>query len=385
MAKNRSLTIIFLIVFIDLLGFGIILPLLPFIAESYSANPLQIGLLTSAYSLFQFISAPILGRLSDRYGRKKLLFISQLGSAIGFAIMGLANTLPLLFLSRIIDGITGGNISIAQAYVADITTNKNRAKGMGVLGAAFGLGFILGPAIGGILAKISFATPAYFAAIIALITSISTLLFLPESLNIRKASHSPRTRFSLDQLMLTLKIQPLGQLLVGFMLINLAFSGLQATFALWTEHSFGFGPTQNGYLFAFIGIVSVVTQLKILPFLLTKAKDKTLLKAGVYIMAIGLFILSLAKYPWIIYPALLFNALGNGLIGPTIQAVVSESVPPTQYGGTLGLLHSGASLGRIFGPIIAGELFRSMGISSQFTFAGTLVLIVALYLHQKLK
>ena len=142
MKNNKSLMTIFLIVFIDLLGFGIILPLLPYIAEKYSAGPLQIGLLTATYSFFQLIASPILGRLSDRYGRKKLLIISQLGSALGYLILGLAGNLPLLFLSRIIDGITGGNISIAQAYIADVTDKKNRARGMGILGAAFGFGFI---------------------------------------------------------------------------------------------------------------------------------------------------------------------------------------------------------------------------------------------------
>ena len=152
--KNKSLLTIFLIVFIDLLGFGIILPLLPYIAEKYSANPFQIGMLTATYSFFQLIAAPILGRLSDRYGRKKLLIISQFGSAVGYLILGLSGNLPLLFLSRIIDGITGGNISIAQAYIADVTTKENRARGMGMIGAAFGLGFIFGPAIGGFLSKL---------------------------------------------------------------------------------------------------------------------------------------------------------------------------------------------------------------------------------------
>jgi len=184
--KNKSLLTIFLIVFIDLLGFGIILPLLPYIAEIYKATPLQIGLLTAVYSFFQLIASPILGRLSDRYGRKKLLIISQLGSAIGYLILGLAGSLPLLFLSRIIDGITGGNISIAQAYIADVTTKENRAKGMGMIGAAFGLGFIFGPAIGGFLSKFSFSTPAYFATAISLLSVFATIFFLQETVDEKK-------------------------------------------------------------------------------------------------------------------------------------------------------------------------------------------------------
>ena len=188
MKSNKSLLTIFLIVFIDLLGFGIILPLLPYIAEKYQATPLQIGIISAAYSFFQLIASPILGRLSDRYGRKKILIISQLGSTIGYLILGLAGNLPLLFLSRIIDGITGGNISIAQAYIADVTTKENRAKGMGLIGAAFGLGFIFGPAIGGALSKISYSAQAYFATAVSLITVFATMFFLKETVNEKKDS-----------------------------------------------------------------------------------------------------------------------------------------------------------------------------------------------------
>ncbi|MBI2009739.1 MAG: MFS transporter [Candidatus Chisholmbacteria bacterium] len=179
--QKKAMTTIFFIVFLDILGFSLILPLLPFIAESFGGNPTTIGFLVASYSFFQFIAAPILGTLSDRFGRRKLLIFSQIGSALGFIILGLAHTLPLLFLSRIIDGITGGNISIAHAYIADITTPKNRAKGMGMLSAAFGAGFIIGPAVGGFLSQISFSLPAYVAAAMALITALATQLFLKET------------------------------------------------------------------------------------------------------------------------------------------------------------------------------------------------------------
>src|SRR5690606_31406558 len=170
-----------------------------------------------------------------RYGRKSLLFISQIGSGIGYLLLGWATSLPLLFLSRIIDGITGGNISIATAYMADITDEKNRAKGMGILGAAFGLGFILGPVTGGLLSRFGFWAPALAAAIVSLIASICTLVFLKETVNVKKATQSPKTRFSFDLLILSLKKQPLGLLILSFLLINLAFAGMQGTFALWTQ------------------------------------------------------------------------------------------------------------------------------------------------------
>jgi len=375
---------IFLVVFIDLFGFGLILPLLPYIAETFHATPAQIGLLIATYSLFQFFSSPILGRLSDRFGRKKLLIISQIGSVFGYILLGLAHTLPLLFLARLIDGITGGNISIAQAYVADITSKKNRAKGMGVLGAAFGLGFILGPAIGGLLSKISYSTPAFFAAGIGLMTVFTTIFFLKETVNTSVTQTSPKTRLSLTGLLKLFRTQPLGILIIGFFLINFAFSSLQATFALWTEHSFGYGPTQNGYFFALIGIIAIITQLKILPFLLKKSSETKLLKTGVFILSCGLLLLSLAVHPIFIIPALACNAFGQGLTGPTIQSLASESVPPEEYGETLGLFQSFAGLGRIFGPIIGGELFTRFQPETPFLISGLIVLGVFLLFSKQL-
>jgi len=198
--KNKPLLTIFAIVFVDLLGFGIILPLLPYIAEKYHATATQIGLLTAAYSFFQLVASPILGKLSDRYGRKKILMISQFGSAIGYLMLAFSNNLPLLFVSRIIDGITGGNISIAQAYIADVTTKENRAKGMGMIGAAFGLGFIFGPAIGGFLSQFGYMYPALFAMVVGLITVLLTHLFLPETVNIKEREHIAPTPFSLIEI-----------------------------------------------------------------------------------------------------------------------------------------------------------------------------------------
>ncbi|OQY67309.1 hypothetical protein B6D29_02080 [Microgenomates bacterium UTCPR1] len=249
MKNKRSLITIFLVVFIDLLGFGLILPLLPYIAERFEASPLQIGLLTAVYSFFQLIASPILGRLSDRYGRKKLLIISQLGSAFGYLLLGLAGNLPLLFLSRIIDGITGGNISIAQAYIADVTTKKNRAQGMGLMGAAFGLGFIFGPAIGGALSKISYSTPAYFATAVSLLTVLTTIFFLKETINTKVAVKSPRTKFSLAEFKRVLSLYPIPMLIIVFFLTNTSFSTMQGTFALWTQKTFNFAPVNNGWLF----------------------------------------------------------------------------------------------------------------------------------------
>lgn len=370
--KNKALFTIFLVVFIDLLGFGIILPLLPFIAEEYAATPLQIGLLTSVYSFFQLIASPILGKLSDRYGRKKILVLSQFGSMVGFIILGLANSLPLLFVSRIIDGITGGNISIAQAYIADVTDAKNRTKGMGVLGAAFGLGFILGPAMGGLLAKISYSAPAYVAAVVSLISMVATWLLLNETVKKQNILNTrSRKNWHLKEM---LTEQPLGFLLVVFLLINLAFASMQGSFALWTERSFGFGPSENGGVFAVVGIISTITQLLLLPRIVRLYGERKTMSVGMISMSIGLLLFSVALYPWMVFAILPFLALGNGLVNPTLQAVASENVPKDRYGEMLGVLQSFGSLGRIIGPTLGGYLFGMYGKNVPFVFGGFLVL-----------
>lgn len=385
MKNDKSLFTIFLIVFIDLLGFGIILPLLPYIAEKYSANPFQIGMLTATYSFFQLIASPILGRLSDRYGRKKLLIISQLGSAVGYLILGLSGNLPLLFLSRIIDGITGGNISIAQAYIADVTTKENRAKGMGMIGAAFGLGFIFGPAIGGFLSKFSYSAPAYFATAVSLITVLTTILFLKETVDKKKAITSPKTKLDLKEFKRVLEIYPIGILIITFFVVNLASSIQQGNFALWTQKTFNYGPVQNGWLFAYIGIIAVFVQLKILPLLTKKFNERSILLISLFLLFVGLILIPLIPTPNFLYISLFFLPFGIGLSNPTIQALASENVPKEEYGGTLGFLQSAGSLGRIIGPIIGGIVFEFYGKDNAFYFAGFITLAIFIYSKLKLK
>ena len=378
--QKHTLGTIFLIVFIDLLGFSLILPLLPFIAEKYQANEFQIGLLTAVYSFFQFIGSPILGELSDRYGRKKLLIVSQIGTFLGFILLGFANSLPLLFLSRLIDGITGGNISIAQAYIADITNQKNRARGMGVLGAAFGLGFIIGPVIGGILSQYGFAVPAFFAAAVSLISILATTFLLQETVNPKKtvAKIASRVKYNFFQFMLFSRKTPVFPIIITFLLLNLAFAAIQGNLSLWTIANLNYGPKENSYAFAYIGVLSVITQLKVLPYLLKRFSEQRLLTFGLVILATGMFLIPLSFHLSIMLLSLACIALGNGLINPTIQAIASENVAPDQYGKSLGFLQSGGSIGRILGPIIGGELFFVLGSAAPFIFSGLLVFGVLL-------
>lgn len=371
---------IFLIVFVDLLGFGIVLPLLPYIAEKYEATPLTIGILGATYSFFQLVSGPILGRLSDRYGRKKLLAISQFGSAIGYLMLGMAHSLPLLFLARIIDGITGGNISIAQAYIADVTTKENRAKGMGIIGAAFGLGFIFGPAIGGFLAKYNYSYPGYFAMVVSLITVLLTMYTLPETVNSEERVKSVKAKITLQQFWKVATSSKIEYLIIVFFLLNSAFSLMQGTFALWTQKRFNFGPEQNGYIFAFIGIVSVIAQLKLLPLLVKKFHERVLLNYSTIFFGLGFFLIPFVPNPWYLLATQSFIIFGNAMANPAIQALASENVPKEEYGETLGFLQSAGSLGRIVGPVLGGYLFGALGIDSPFFFAAFILFIIFIYL-----
>lgn len=376
---------IFLVVFIDLLGFGIILPLLPYIAEKYAATPVVIGLLSGSYSLFQFIAGPILGRLSDRYGRKKLLIISQLGSMAGYVLLAIAGSLPLLFLSRIIDGTTGGNISIAQAYMADVTDKKTRAKGMGLLGAAFGIGFMFGPAIGGFLSRFGFAAPALFAAGISLLSTLATSLFLKETVNVATAKLSPRTAMTLYQFKHILATPPINTLLLTFFLLSLGFSGMQGTYALLVQAKFGWGPTEVGYIFGLIGIIAIITQVKILSALTAKIGEYQTLFTSILILALGFGTLSLTSYIPLFILGNIFIPLGNSLANPTLTAIATENIPKEEYGEALGLLQSSGSLGRIFGPVIAGEIFYKFNHNTPMLVSAIIFLLIAFLVIPKLK
>ena len=383
--NNRQMMTIFLVVFIDLLGFGIILPLLPYIAEKYAATPIMIGLLSGAYSLFQFIAGPILGRLSDRYGRKKLLIISQLGSMAGYVLLALAGSLPLLFLSRIIDGITGGNISIAQAYMADVTDKKTRAKGMGLLGAAFGIGFMFGPAIGGFLSQWGFAVPALFAAGISILSTLATTLFLKETVNVTAAQSSPRTAMTFKELKNVLGTAPISTLIIIFFLLSLGFSGMQGVFALLVQTKFAWGPTQVGYIFGLIGIIAIITQVKVLSVVTAKIGEYQTLFYSVLILALGFGIIGLTGYVPLFLVGNALIPLGNSLANPTLSAIATESIPKEEYGETLGLLQSSGSLGRIFGPIMAAEIFQRFNHNAPMLVSSVIFLLVAFLVVPKLK
>jgi DHA1 family tetracycline resistance protein-like MFS transporter len=280
--KRSPLLVIFITVFIDLIGFGIVIPVLPHYVEGtqFNATPRTVGLLFASYSVMQLIFSPILGRLSDKYGRRPILFFSLLGTSLGFLILGFATTLWMLFLGRIIDGITGGNISTAQAYIADVTTPENRAKGMGLIGAAFGLGFIFGPAIGGILSQWGIGVPFLFAAALAFANAVLLYFTLPETVT---PDHPARTSAAIgrwSQLAAALRQPRLAYVLAIYFLFIVAFSIMTTSFALFTMYRFGYDATHNGYLFMYVGIIGAVIQGGLIGRLVKMFGEMSLVIAG---------------------------------------------------------------------------------------------------------
>jgi multidrug resistance protein len=357
MAKGRSpLVIIFITVFIDLVGFGIVIPVLPLYAQKFGASETVIGLLLAVYSVMQFIFAPILGKLSDRIGRRPVLLVSLIGTSIGFLTMGLANTLAILFLARIIDGITGGNISTAQAYIADVTPPEKRSGAMGLIGAAFGLGFIFGPALGGVLSHISLATPFYFAAGLAAANAVALYFLLPESLS--EEHRNASTRASIAQIFRESGSWQLGAVFATYFFGTVAFAMLTATYTLFSARRFDLDATHNGYIFASQGVIGVIIQGVLLGRLVKAFGEKILAVTGTFLLAASMLALPLASS----IPMLLFAsagiAVGNSFVTPVLNGLASKSVSGAWQGRVLGVLQSVASLARIIGPAVGGLLLK---------------------------
>jgi multidrug resistance protein len=368
MSKSRSpLIIIFITIFIDLVGFGIVIPVLPLYAERYGASEATVGILLAVYSAMQFVFAPILGKLSDRVGRRPVLLVSLIGTSIGFLIMGLAPRMPVgfvlfgfaptlvwLFVARIIDGISGGNISTAQAYIADVTPPEERSKGMGLIGAAFGLGFVFGPLIGGVLSRISPETPFFFAAAMAAANATALYFLLPESLSHEHRSEARRG--GIVQVLEQAGSWQLGVVLATYFFATVSFAMMTATFALFAAHRFKFDAWHTGFLFGYVGVIGAVIQGGLLGRLVKKFGDKALAVAGTAIFAASVFFFPLAQTVTGLILASTGVAIGNSLMTPTLNGLASKSVKASWQGRVLGLMSSVASLARIIGPVLGGWL-----------------------------
>jgi MFS family permease len=354
--SRRSLTILFVIVFIDLLGFGMVIPVMPLYAKKLGASEAWIGLLNTGYSAMQFVFAPIWGRLSDRIGRKPVLLLSIAMTAVAFAVYGAAQSFGLLLASRLFAGAATANIAIAQAYVADVTPPEGRAKGMGLLGAAFGFGFVFGPAIGGVLSQHSLGLPGYAAAALAALNGAAAFFVLPEP-----AQHAApaRPRGRVTWLLTELQRPGIRGLLVCYFFIVLAFSAMEATFSLLVVDRYGLPIQRVNYLFAYIGSVIVLVQGGLIGPLTRRLGERRLLVAGAVLQALGLaglpFAAALGDASVLGLPVGLLLAagalaMGNGFTNPAISALISRRSRAQDQGGSLGIGQSAAAFGRILGP-----------------------------------
>ncbi len=381
--------ILFLIVFIDLVGFGVIIPLLPFFAEHFAASPATVGLLMATYSLGQFIAAPFWGRTSDRVGRRPILLITLAGGALSYVVLGYADSLWMLFLARALGGFMAGNISTAFAYIADITTAENRAKGMGVIGAAFGLGFIAGPAIGGILAgpdplNANFQLPALAAAGLSLTALVMAIFMLKESLSdeLRRSLAGKSRARRAQQFRQALARPNLGLMIGLSFLATFVFAGMETTFAMWSERRFDWGPQQNGYLFAFVGILSAIIQGGLIGRLVNRFGETGLVVQGAAALAIGMLAIPFANSLAALLAAMAIVAYGFSVINPTLNSLISLQVGPEEQGGIMGASRSATTMARVVGPVWAGMLFAVLGMDWPY-FAGAAVMLVVAGLSLK--
>jgi DHA1 family tetracycline resistance protein-like MFS transporter len=366
------LVIIFLTVFIDLLGFGIIIPLLPFYAESFGASPFTIGLLGTVFSLMQFLVAPVCGRWSDKHGRRPIILGGLLASCLAYVALALADSLALIFIARIVGGIAGGNIPTAQAYIADITTGENRAKGMGLVGAAFGLGFIVGPALGGILTRFGPSTPMWCAAALCLGNFTAACFLLPET------RHADRERVTLGRFDLLRRAERhagLLPLLFVFFLISMAFSGFEATFALFAEQRFGFTAETIGYVFALIGVILATVNGVLVGRVVPGVGERRVIPVAIGLIGIGMLLLPAAQSVAMLCVACATMAFGMGFNNPALTSAISRVSDPAEQGGMLGLAQSLAALGRIVGPAWGGFLFERAGATVPYRSAAGVMLL----------
>jgi DHA1 family tetracycline resistance protein-like MFS transporter len=354
---NRPLLIIFLTILVNLIGFGIIIPLLPFYAETFGASPLTIGLLFASFSLAQMIASPALGAWSDRWGRRPVLILSLAGTVVSFVMLAVAQSLTMLFLARIVDGLSGGNITTARAYIGDITTEENRARAFGFLGAAFGLGFIIGPALGGLFAHISYTAPIWAAAAITVVAALLAFFWLPETVHrVNAVSGSPW------QALRELSGRPTLRLLLTIDFVYWgSFAVYQTTFALFVARRFGFDVTQTGYLLATFGFLGVIVQAAMVGPVVKRIGERRTLTLGLLFAAIGwggsAMTHSLPAFIALLVP----GALGIGFCNPALVSLVSGAGGRHEQGRVQGAAGALESLGRTLGPVWGNGMLQWLG------------------------
>lgn len=372
------MAILFLIVFLDLVGFGLVIPLLPFYVQRVGEGPEVITAVLGLYSLAQFVAAPVWGRLSDKYGRKPILVATSFGYAGSFLLLAVADTLPLLIASRVFGGLMAGNLAAAQAYVSDITTAENRAKGMGLIGAAFGLGFVFGPAIGGILggddpATANYAAPALAAAALTIVAAIGAMLFLKESLAPEQRGIArPRGYLRLD-----LMTAPLLMLIASGFLVIAGWAQFETIFGLWANAVLDYGPRRVGFVMTFMAVVSALIQAGLIGPLTRRIPEARIAGASLAVLAAGYVSMAEAENLPLLLAAGVLLAIGTALFTPTLSSLISKHAGAGDQGAVLGAYQSATALARFAGPAVAGAIYTGYGRSAPFQFAALLLIPAA--------
>jgi MFS transporter, DHA1 family, tetracycline resistance protein len=354
---------IFLIVSVDVLGLTIILPLLPFYAEKFGASPFVVGLLVSTYAFCQLIAGPMLGRMSDHMGRRPLLLVSQLGTFIGFLILAYANALWLIFLSRVIDGLTAGNLSLAQAYISDVTKPEDRAKSFALIGIAFGMGFLIGPGISGYLSQFSYQYPIFAAAALSATSILATYFLLPSTTPQAADGTTPRKFTVLDwgNYARYFRQPELAPLLWQFFAFTMAFSMFMTGFPLFAERRYQwqghpFGPKEVGYVYAYLGLLGVILQGGLIGRLVKAFGELTLVRAGFFLGMVGLAALGFTYSVPLLLLVAAVSSSGTGVIRPALTSLITQKADRSEQGVVLGLTQSLNSIASIVAPAIGGLL-----------------------------
>ncbi len=375
---NSSLLILFSVVVLDLVGFGIVVPILPFYAGKYGADGTTLGILLTCYSAMQFLFSPVWGKLSDKIGRKKVLLITMVGSVLGLLILGLAKSLALLFIGRIVSGIFAANISVASAFVTDVTTTENRAKGMGMIGAAFGIGFILGPAIGGILSVYGYSVPVLLAAGLGAINVVYALFRLGES-------HPVKHEGPTVSRAAVLEVPLVRKLCILNFLFTLGVNQLETVFAFFMADRFNYDARHVAYVLVLMAFIMVAIQGGMIKRLVMRFGEKRLVTVGSILLAIAFFFVPESHTIWFLLIPLSISSVGRGISQPSLMSLVSRGGDETLHGTVMGTFQAAASLARVFGPIIAGVLYDKSMAYPFFLACGLLTAVFLLSLNLRVQ
>jgi len=374
----KPLVFLFVTVLVDMIGYGIVVPLLPFYAREYAPGAALVGVLGSLYAAMQLFGGPFLGGLSDRVGRRPVLILCLIGASSAYLLLGLAGSLSMIFVAVALAGVAAGTLATSQAYIADITGLEDRARGMGVIGAAFGLGLMAGPVLGGLLSLYSPNAPAFAASALALCNAAFGFLVLPESLPQEDRTPTPLYRLGpLSQLRGVLWIGNIRILLLAVFLLNLSFAGLLTNFPLFSNERFGWDAADNAFFFAFVGLCAVLTQGVLLGKLQPRFGERRLLRAGLALMAVNLALVAVAPSGALLYPVVGLLAVGGGLAIPAVTALISRRVPGRAQGKVMGGTQAVISVTLILGPVISGLAFDHLGVPAPY-WIGSLLAAFAL-------